>query len=79
VFSLGCIAYYIFTGKPPAESTLELSEKLRVGQGLRLSDTMDGCGARQQDLIQFATAPTCSRVTTRSRAFWMTWIWSKTS
>jgi serine/threonine protein kinase len=57
VFSLGCIAYYIFTGQPPAESTLEMSEKLRVGQGLRLSDTLDGCGARQQDLIQFATAP----------------------
>ncbi len=57
VFSLGCIAYYIFTGQPPAESALELSEKLRVGQGLRLSDTMDGCGARQQELIQFATAP----------------------
>lgn len=57
VFSLGCIAFYIFTGQPPAESTLDLSEKLRIGQGLRLSDTMDGCGARQQDLIQFATSP----------------------
>lgn len=57
VFSLGCIAYYIFTGQPPAESTLELSDKLRAGQGLRLSDTLDGCGARQQELIQFATAP----------------------
>jgi serine/threonine protein kinase len=57
VFSLGCIAFYIFTGQAPAESTLEMSEKLRVGQGLRLSDTMDGCGARQQELIQFATAP----------------------
>ena len=57
VFSLGCISFYIFTGQPPAESSLELAEKLRIGQGLRLSDTMDGCGARQQDLIQFATSP----------------------
>ncbi|MEI8324818.1 MAG: BREX system serine/threonine kinase PglW [Betaproteobacteria bacterium] len=57
VFSLGCIAYYIFCGEPPAESVLDLTEKLRVGQGLRLSDTMDGCGARQQELIQFATYP----------------------
>jgi serine/threonine protein kinase len=57
VFSLGCIAFYIFTGHPPADSTLELSEKLRIGQGLRLSDTMDGCGAHQQELIQFATSP----------------------
>jgi serine/threonine protein kinase len=57
VFSLGCIAYYLFSGHPPAESVLDLAEKLRVGQGLRLSDTMDGCGARQQELIQFATYP----------------------
>ena len=57
VFSLGCIAFYVFNGQPPAESVLELTERLRVGQGLRLSDTMDGCGARQQELIQFATCP----------------------
>ena len=57
VFSLGCIAYYIFSGQPPAESVLELDGKLRIGQGLRLSDTMDGCGVRQQELIQFATCP----------------------
>jgi hypothetical protein len=57
VFSLGCIAYHLFSGQPPAESVLDLAEKLRVGQGLRLSDVMDGCGARQQELIQFATCP----------------------
>jgi len=57
VFSLGCIAYQLFSGQPPAESALDLAEKLRVGQGLRLSDVLDGCGARQQELIQFATCP----------------------
>ena len=57
VFSLGCIAYHVFSGQPPADSVLDLAEKLRVGQGLRLSDVMDGCGAHQQDLIQFATCP----------------------
>ncbi|TXH62102.1 MAG: BREX system serine/threonine kinase PglW, partial [Burkholderiaceae bacterium] len=57
VFSLGCIAYHLFSGQPPAESVLDLAEQLRVGQGLRLSDVMDGCGARQQELIQFATCP----------------------
>lgn len=57
VFSLGCIAYHVFSGQPPAESVLELIEKLRIGQGLRLSDAMDGCGTSQQDLIQFATCP----------------------
>ena len=57
VFSLGCIAYQLFSGQPPADSVLDLAEKLRVGQGLRLSDVIDGCGARQQELIQFATCP----------------------
>lgn len=57
VFSLGCIAYEIFSGQAPAESTLAMAEKLRVGQGLCLSDVLDGCGAQQQALIQFATAP----------------------
>jgi serine/threonine protein kinase len=57
VFSLGCITYQVFSGQPPAESVLELAEKLRVGQGLRLSDVQDGCGARLQELVQFATCP----------------------
>jgi serine/threonine protein kinase len=45
VFSLGCIAYQLFSGQPPAELGAGPAEKLRVGQGLRLSDVMDGCGA----------------------------------
>lgn len=57
VFSLGCIAYHVFSGQPPAESVLDLSEKLRVGQGLNLSDVMDGCGAHQQELVHVATCP----------------------
>ncbi len=57
VFSLGCLAYQLFSGEPPADSVLSLAEKLRAGQGLRLSDVVDGCGVRQQELIQFATCP----------------------
>ena len=57
VFSLGCLTYLIFSGQAPAHSTLELADKLRAGQGLRLSDVMDGCGARLQELVQFATHP----------------------
>jgi serine/threonine protein kinase len=57
VFSLGAIAYQIFSGQVPAGSALDLAEKLRLGQGLRLSDVMDGCGKHQQDLIQYATSP----------------------
>ena len=57
VFSLGAIAYHVFSGQPPAGSVLELAEKLRQGQGLRLSDVSDGCGMRLQELIQYATCP----------------------
>jgi len=57
VFSLGCIAYHVFSGRAPAESVLDLQEKLRVGQGLNLSDVMDGCGAHQQELVHVATCP----------------------
>jgi serine/threonine protein kinase len=57
VFSLGAIAYHVFSGQAPAGSVLELAEKLRLGQGLRLSDVMDGCGMRLQELIQYATSP----------------------
>ena len=57
VFSLGAIAYHVFSGQAPAGTVLELTEKLRLGQGLRLSDVMDGCGMRLQELMQFATCP----------------------
>ena len=57
VFSLGAIAYHVFSGRPPAGSVLELAEKLRIGQGLRLSDVLDGCGKQLQDLIQYSTSP----------------------
>ncbi len=57
VFSLGCIAYHVFSGKAPAESVLDRDEKLRISQGLNLSDVMDGCGAHQQELVHVATCP----------------------
>ena len=57
VFSLGAITYHVFSGQPPASSVLDLAEKLRIGQGLRLSDVLDGCGKHLQDLIQYSTCP----------------------
>ncbi|MBP7659289.1 MAG: BREX system serine/threonine kinase PglW [Burkholderiaceae bacterium] len=57
VFSLGCIAYHVFSSQPPGDSVLERNEKLRIGQGLDLASAMDGCGAHQQELIQVATRP----------------------
>ncbi|WP_291990702.1 hypothetical protein [Candidatus Accumulibacter sp. ACC007] len=66
VFSLGAITYHVFSGQPPASSVLDLAEKLRIGQGLRLSDVLDGCGKQLQDLIQYGT---CRRVR-RMQASW---------
>lgn len=57
VFSLGCIAYQVFSGQLPAQTRLDLDDKLRAGPGLRLSDVLDGCGPKLQDLVQFATQP----------------------
>ena len=42
VFSLGAIAYLLFTGKPPAENDLELQDKLSRGAGLQVTDVLNG-------------------------------------
>jgi len=60
VFSLGAIAWQVFTGEPPASSASELQQKLRAGNGLRISDVLDGTGRALQDLIQFSTCPDVS-------------------
>jgi serine/threonine protein kinase len=60
VFSLGAIAYHVFTGTPPATSPLELGEKLRARGGLQLSDVIDGANAELQELIRLATHPDVS-------------------
>ncbi|MCK6556376.1 BREX system serine/threonine kinase PglW [Candidatus Binatia bacterium] len=57
VFSLGAIAYHLFTGQPPATSLVELGEKLRLGKGLRISSVLDGAGSNLEGLIQYSTHP----------------------
>jgi serine/threonine protein kinase len=57
VFSLGAIAYHLFTGRPPAENPLDLPAKLREGGGLRLAQTVDGIGTFIEDLVRASTAP----------------------
>jgi serine/threonine protein kinase len=44
VFSLGAIAYHLFAGRPPADNRIDLPNRLRAGNGLRLSDAVDGVG-----------------------------------
>src|SRR5262245_46461626 len=57
LFSLGAIAYYVFSGRVPATSIEELHQKCRLGHGLRISEVMDGAGRELQDLIQFSICP----------------------
>jgi serine/threonine protein kinase len=57
IFSLGAIAYHLFTGKPPAASNLEMAQRVRDGKGLQISAVLDGTGKELQDLIQFSTHP----------------------
>lgn len=60
VFSLGTIAYHIFSGQPPATTGLELVQKIRDGKGLQISAVVDGVGAELQELIQLSTHPEVS-------------------
>jgi serine/threonine protein kinase len=57
IFSLGSIAYHIFSGQPPAQDGLELAEKIRAAKGLQISDVLNGAGEWLQMLIQYATHP----------------------
>ena len=57
VFSLGAIAYHIFSGIAPAANGLELSNKLRETKGLQISAVLNGAGEALQYLIQYSTHP----------------------
>ncbi|MDX1653634.1 MAG: BREX system serine/threonine kinase PglW [Candidatus Competibacteraceae bacterium] len=57
VFSLGAIAYLLFTGRKPAQSDLELQDKLRLNNGLQVTDELNGASEELQELIRFATHP----------------------
>jgi serine/threonine protein kinase len=57
VFSLGAIAYHLFTGRPPVDNPLDLPTKLREGGGLRLAEAVDGIGAFIEDVVRASTAP----------------------
>ena len=57
VFSLGAIAYHLFSGEPPAANGLELSNTLRETRGLQISAVINGAGENLQFLIQYSTHP----------------------
>jgi serine/threonine protein kinase len=61
IFSLGAIAYHLFSGQPPAANRIDLLSKLREGRGLQISSVIDGAGKKLQELIQFSTHPEVSK------------------
>ena len=74
LFSLGAIAYFLFSGQPPGASSLEVSEKLRESKGLRLSSVIDGASRELEELIQFSTHPEVSSRLDSAKDFteWLT-------
>lgn len=57
IFSLGAIAYHVFSGLIPAANAVELSEKLRETKGLQISSVLNGASEWLQELIRCATHP----------------------
>ena len=55
VFALGAVAYYIFSGEPPAESQLALYQKLQEHSGLRLSSVTDGLTVKLEEFVELCT------------------------
>jgi serine/threonine protein kinase len=57
VFSLGAIAFHLFSGEAPAVNGLELSRKLRETKGLQISSVLNGAPEILQFLIEYSTHP----------------------
>ena len=57
VFSLGAIAYHIFSGNLPASDAVELNDKLCETKGLQISSVLNGATEALQFLIQYSTHP----------------------
>jgi serine/threonine protein kinase len=56
VFSLGAIAYHVFTGQPPATTLAGLTERLERDGALEVSAVLDGAGEYLSELVRGATA-----------------------
>lgn len=61
VFSLGAIAYHVFTGQPPATTLAALTERLERDGALEVSAVLDGAGEYLSELVRGATAAEATR------------------
>ena len=69
VFSLGAVAFHIFSGRPPAASATELNQILTEHKGLSLGAALDGAASGLQNLVREATAPDLLLRTESARDF----------
>lgn len=57
LFGLGALCYAIFSGQHPADDAEQMLEKCRQGNGLLISEALDGAPDSLQLLVQSATDP----------------------
>ena len=57
VFSLGAIAYHVFTGRPPGDTPADVARVLGENGGLRVSAALDGAGPELEELVRRSTDP----------------------
>ncbi|MBV8268706.1 MAG: BREX system serine/threonine kinase PglW, partial [Planctomycetaceae bacterium] len=57
VFSLGALAFHLFSGRPPAASPAEMGRTLRENRGLKISAVLDGAGHELEELVRWSTDP----------------------
>ncbi len=56
-FSLGVLAFFVLSGKPPAETRADLSQRLREQGGLDLTVEVPGMGEAVREAVRKATHP----------------------
>jgi serine/threonine protein kinase len=69
VFSLGALAYLLFTGRPPAPTRAALHELLREHGGLKVAAVLDGAGSALDALIYVSTCPEVDQRTSSAEEF----------
>lgn len=69
VFSLGAVAFHIFSARTPAMNGAELNQILTEHKGLSLSAALDGANSGLQELVREATAPDLLLRTESARDF----------
>lgn len=63
VFSLGAIAFHVFTGRPPATSLSGLVDLLQRDGALEVAGVLDGAGPYLTEMVRAATAADASQRT----------------